>query len=57
MGRLFWKFFAFFWLAQLTSVIGVGVTFWLRNEMQQRIPDAVDAMAFRRLRILLRWRD
>ena len=43
MGRLFWKFFAFFWLAQLTSVIGVGVTFWLRNEMQQRVPDAVDA--------------
>ena len=43
MGRLFWKFFAFFWLAQLTSVVGVGVTFWLRNEMQQRIPDAVDA--------------
>ena len=43
MGRLFWKFFAFFWLAQLTSVIGLGVTFWLRNEMQQRIPDAVDA--------------
>lgn len=43
MGRLFWKFFAFFWLAQLTAVIGAGVTFWLRNEMQQRIPDAVDA--------------
>ena len=43
MGRLFWKFFAFFWLAQLTAVIGTGVTFWLRNEMQQRIPDAVDA--------------
>jgi len=43
VGRLFWKFFAFFWLAQLTSVVGAGVTFWLRNEMQQRVPDAVDA--------------
>ena len=43
MGRLFWKFFVFFWLAQLTAVVGTGVTFWLRNEMQQRIPDAVDA--------------
>lgn len=43
MGRLFWKFFAFFWLAQLTSVIGVGIAFWLRNEMRQRVPDAVDA--------------
>ena len=25
MGRLYWKFFIFFFLAQLTSVIGVGI--------------------------------
>jgi signal transduction histidine kinase len=29
MGRLFWKFFFFFWLAQLVTSIGVGVTMWL----------------------------
>ena len=28
MGRLFWKFFFFFFLAQLTAVVGVGVTIW-----------------------------
>lgn len=43
MGRLFWKFFAFFWVAQLTSVLGVGVAIWLRGEMQQRAHEAVDA--------------
>ena len=31
MGRLFWKFFIFFWLAQLTTVIGVGVAMWLKS--------------------------
>ncbi|THF65192.1 HAMP domain-containing sensor histidine kinase [Pseudothauera rhizosphaerae] len=29
MGRLFWKFFFFFWLAQLITSAGVGVTVWL----------------------------
>lgn len=29
MGRLFWKFFFFLWLAQLTTAIGVGVAMWL----------------------------
>ncbi|ENO84809.1 HAMP domain-containing sensor histidine kinase [Thauera linaloolentis] len=29
MGRLFWKFFFFFWLAQLVTSLGVGVTIWL----------------------------
>jgi two-component system, OmpR family, sensor kinase len=33
VGRLFWKFLAFFWLAQLTSVIGVGVMVWLKSEI------------------------
>lgn len=28
LGRLFWKFFFFFWLAQLATTLGVGVTIW-----------------------------
>jgi len=43
VGRLFWKFLAFFWLAQLTSVIGVGVMIWLKSELPERVPEAVDA--------------
>lgn len=31
MGRLFWKFFVFFWLAQITTVIGVGIAMWLHS--------------------------
>jgi len=31
MGRLFWKFFFFFFLAQLTAVIGVGLTIWINS--------------------------
>lgn len=29
MGRLFWKFFFVFFLAQLTAVVGVGLTIWV----------------------------
>lgn len=28
MGRLFWKFFFFFWLAQFVTSIGVGFSIW-----------------------------
>jgi two-component system OmpR family sensor kinase len=28
MGRLFWKFFFFFWLAQLLTALGVGIAIW-----------------------------
>jgi len=28
VGRLFWKFFAFVWLAQLAGIIAVGSLFW-----------------------------
>jgi two-component system OmpR family sensor kinase len=28
MGRLFWKFFAFIWLAQLVGIVAIGSTFW-----------------------------
>lgn len=38
MGRLFWKFFFFFWLAQLTAGIGVGLTFWLRGPAPEHRP-------------------
>lgn len=39
MGRLFWKFFFFFWLAQLVTSIGVGVTIWvLRPEHGPEMP-------------------
>lgn len=31
MGRLFWKFFFFFWLAQLVTLVGVGVTIWVSH--------------------------
>ena len=31
MGRLFWKFFAFVWLAQLAGIIAVGSLFWLAD--------------------------
>ncbi|MEQ1600719.1 MAG: HAMP domain-containing protein [Methylophilaceae bacterium] len=36
MGRLFWKFFFFFWLAQVFTSFGVGLAIWaLRPEPSQ----------------------
>lgn len=36
-GRLFWKFFFFFWAAQVLTSVGVGVTLWsLRPEHGER---------------------
>jgi two-component system OmpR family sensor kinase len=39
VGRLFWKFFFFIWLAQLTSIWGVGSAIWLirHNENQNLV--------------------
>lgn len=31
MGRLFWKFFFIFWLAQVATSVGVGVAIWLER--------------------------
>ncbi|MFA9440587.1 ATP-binding protein [Uliginosibacterium sp. sgz301328] len=31
MGRLFWRFLLWFWLAQLASVLGVGIAMWVRS--------------------------
>jgi signal transduction histidine kinase len=48
MGRLYWKFFIFLFLAQMTAVIGVGVAFSIERErddmrreqaMQLQAPD------------------
>lgn len=35
MGRLFWKFFFFIWLAQLTAVFGISGVFWLKDRNQR----------------------
>jgi len=29
LGRLFWKFFAFVWLAQFAGIVAIGSAFWL----------------------------
>jgi two-component system OmpR family sensor kinase len=29
VGRLFWKFFAFIWLAQLAGILAIATSFWL----------------------------
>lgn len=34
MGRLYWKFFIFFFLAQLTSVMGVGIAVSIEHERE-----------------------
>jgi len=31
MGRLFWKFFVFLWLAQFVTSLGVGIAIWSRR--------------------------
>lgn len=43
MGRLFWKFFFFFWLAQFVTALGVGVAIWLKNHEQERFRSDIDA--------------
>ncbi|MFA6013471.1 MAG: ATP-binding protein [Gallionellaceae bacterium] len=49
MGRLFWKFFIFFWLAQVTTFIGVGVAMWLHSSGMEQFrappPSGVAAAA------------
>jgi signal transduction histidine kinase len=32
LGRLFWKFFLMFWLAQIATAIGVGLTIWTLHQ-------------------------
>lgn len=38
MGRLFWKFFLFIWLAQMAAVFGTAMLFWAeRKNFEQRM--------------------
>lgn len=43
MGRLFWKFFFFFWLAQFVTSFGVGLAIWLKNHDAERLRSEIDA--------------
>jgi signal transduction histidine kinase len=38
MGRLFWKFFFFIWLAQLTTSLGVSALIWFKLQMFEERP-------------------
>ena len=42
MGRLFWKFFFIFWLAQLVTAVGVGVAIWLEHPARVPMPGVFD---------------
>lgn len=35
MGKLFWKFFIFIWLAQMAAVFGTGVFFWYERQLSE----------------------
>ncbi len=39
MGRLFWKFFGFIWLAQLLGIVGIGTAFWVTARHADRAAD------------------
>jgi two-component system, OmpR family, sensor kinase len=43
VGRLFWKFFLFIWLAQLGGIVAVGAMFWLTQPRVARLLEGVDA--------------
>lgn len=43
MGRLYWKFFIFFFLAQLTAVSGVGLAVWVSNKKQENANAQIEA--------------
>ncbi|MDO8990789.1 MAG: ATP-binding protein [Sideroxyarcus sp.] len=48
MGRLFWKFFLIFWLAQVVTSFGVGFAVWaLRPEMPVFVPPMLAPLAER----------
>ena len=42
MGRLFWKFFFFVWLAQITTIWGVGSAIWAIRHEESRSLEGVD---------------
>lgn len=42
MGRLFWKFFFFIWLAQLAGIVAMGGSFWLKSHNQSEQAAGID---------------
>lgn len=50
MGRLFWKFFFFIWLAQLSASFGVGAWFWWEREQdhQRHVQHQLEPQTFPR---------
>jgi signal transduction histidine kinase len=49
VGRLFWRFFAWFWLAQVVTSIGVGMAIWMlrhdRSDPPRPPPPPLEAAA------------
>lgn len=45
VGRLFWKFFLFVWLAQLAGILGVGLVFWLEHRRADQMVESGRAMS------------
>jgi two-component system, OmpR family, sensor kinase len=43
VGRLFWKFFLFIWLAQLGGIVAVALIFWLTQPRLTRPLESIDA--------------
>jgi two-component system OmpR family sensor kinase len=43
VGRLFWKFFAFVWLAQLAGIVAVASLFWLTDRHTEVTPNDIAA--------------
>jgi two-component system, OmpR family, sensor kinase len=43
VGRLFWKFFAFIWLAQLAGIVATASSFWVMQFRAERVQNEIDA--------------
>lgn len=47
MGRLFWKFLLFIWLAQMVGMVGVGAAFWVEHYERNEARTLAGAGEFR----------
>jgi len=45
VGRLFWKFFFFILLAQVTAIIGISGTLWLKHNTEDRLTRSTNRQA------------
>ncbi|MES2069178.1 MAG: ATP-binding protein [Pseudomonadota bacterium] len=45
MGRLFWKFFFFILLAQVTAIVGISGTLWLKHRTEDKLTRSSDRQA------------